>query len=103
MAKLALKANPTFKAKVGIPVAGGESIDVEFTFKHRTREVLDAFVSSNGERTDSETFLAMVEGWDLDESFTAETANVLLENYIGASFAAFRVYIEELTKSKAKN
>jgi hypothetical protein len=41
MAKLKLVANPTFRAKVGIPVAGGPEVPVEFVFKHRTKTALD--------------------------------------------------------------
>ncbi|MGZ9713900.1 phage tail assembly chaperone [Glaciimonas sp. GNP009] len=103
MAKLKLVANPTFKAMVGIPVAGGESVSVEFTFKHRTKTALDVFVQSRKEKSDSDTFLDMVEGWDLDDPFNEESAELLLENYIGTALAAYRVYVDELVQAKVKN
>ena len=41
MGKFKLVAEPTFKATVNIPVAGGDSEPVEFTFKHRTKDQLE--------------------------------------------------------------
>jgi len=103
MAKLALKANPTFLAKVGIPVAGGASVDVLFTFKHRTKTELVEFVSTRQDKSDQETFLEMVTGWDLEDAFTPENVKELLENYIGAALAVYEAYKTELIKAKAGN
>lgn len=103
MAKLALKANPTFTKKVGIPVAGGAVSDVTFTFKHRTKTELEKFIDSRPDKDDVETFMAMVEAWDLEEEFNIENATELLENYIGAALAVYRAYIDELVAAKAKN
>lgn len=103
MAKLALKAAPTFSAKVGIPVAGGASVDVMFTFRHRTKTELAAFISSRADQTDEATFLEMVSGWDLEDAFGPESVKELLENYIGAALATYHAYLDELTKAKAGN
>lgn len=103
MAKLALKAAPTFKASVGIPVAGGEPVMVEFTFKHRTKTTLDEFTKSRADQTDTESFMAMVEGWDLEDAFTKESVDELLENYIGAALAVYRGYVNNLVQAKVKN
>ena len=103
MAKLSLVANPTFKAKVGIPVAGGESIDTVFTFKHRTKDELDEFIKTRADKSDAESFLDMVSGWDLQDEFTPENVETLLQNYIGTGLAAFRVYIDELLGARLKN
>jgi hypothetical protein len=103
MASLKLVANPTFKAKVSIPVAGSAPVVVEMTFRHRTKTALDEFISSRGETKDTDTFLAMVTAWDLTDEFTPENVGTLLENYIGTALAAYRVYIDELVQAKAKN
>ena len=103
MAKLQLKANPTFSASVGVPVAGGEEVPVVMTFKHRTRTELDEFIKSRPKKSDVQTFLDMVEGWDLEDEFNEANAKTLLENYIGAALATFHVYIDQLVQAKAKN
>lgn len=103
MAKLTLKADPTFPGKVGVPVAGGESVDVIFTFKHRTKKQLDEFIKTRKEKSDVETFMAMVVGWELEDAFTKKNIEELLENHIGTALAAYEVYIFELVKNKAKN
>lgn len=103
MAKLTLVANPTFKAKVGIPVAGGDPVEVEFTFKHRTKSALDEFIKSRAEKSDVDSFFDMVEGWDLTDTFNRESVELLLENYIGTALTTYRAYIDELVQAKLKN
>lgn len=111
MAKLTLKANPTFKAKVAIPVPGGDDGVMTFTFKHITRAELEARTAAiNGkvERgetlpTDVETVLECAVGWDLDEPFNAENVEVLLNQYHGAGRAIALGYALELTKARQGN
>lgn len=103
MARLSLNASPTFVAKVGIPVAGAEPVAVVFTFRHRTRRELDDFIKSRADKPDTETFLEMVTGWDLEDEFTPANAERLLENYIGTALATYRVYIDQLIQGKSKN
>jgi hypothetical protein len=103
MAKLSLKASPSFTARVEIPVAGGKSIPVNFNFKHRTKTQLAEWVQARSGKTDDESFLDMVEGWDLEDEFSPENISFLLENYIGSALAVYHAYLEELTREKAKN
>ena len=103
MAKLSLKVNPTFTAKVGIPCAGGEDAEVMLTFKHRTKTALAEFANSRAEKTDVQSFMDMVEGWDLSDALTEANVAELLENYIGAAVATYRTYVQELTKAREKN
>lgn len=103
MAKLSISAAPTFKAMVAIPVAGGESVEVEITFKHRTKLQLDEFVASCADKTDAETFMEMASGWEFAEEFSADTVKTMTQNYMGAGLATYRVYLDELVKAKAKN
>lgn len=103
MAKLKLVAKPTFKAKVGIPVAGGDAVPVEFVFRHRTKTALDEWIKSRADKSDAESFMEMVEGWELEDEFNRESVELLLENYVGAALATYRVYIDELVQAKLKN
>jgi hypothetical protein len=103
MAKLKLVANPTFKAMVSIPVAGDEPAMVEMTFNHRTKTQLDEFIKASAEKKDADVFMEMVSGWELEDAFTRESIETLLENYIGTALAVFQKYIDELYKAKVKN
>lgn len=103
MTKLVLKANPTFQASVGIPIAGGTSVPVLMTFKHRTRTALKEFIDTRADKTDTESFFDMVCGWELSDEFNEANVNELLENYIGAGLATYRTYVDELTKAREKN
>lgn len=103
MAKLSIKAAPTFKATVSIPVAGGAPVDVEFTFKHRTKDEMKSFLESRDGLTDVDTLLQMVDNWDFAEAFTRESAEEMLQNYLGAAVNIYVRYVEELTKAKTKN
>lgn len=103
MAKLKLVANPTFKARVGIPVAGSEPVLVEFNFKHRTKTALDDFIKTRADKSDVDSFMEMVEGWDLEDQFCKESVELLLENYIGTALAVYRAYVDELLQAKLKN
>lgn len=98
-----LKANPTFSAKVPFPVAGEDSVDVSLTFKHRTKSELTKWIEGGKTRSDEDTFLDMVEGWEIDEPFNKENVAILLQHHIGVSVAAFHVYTDELMKHREKN
>ena len=103
MAKLQLKAAPTFSAEVGIPLHGGGTSEVVLTFKHRTMEEMDAFIKDRATKSDVESFMDMVAGWDLEDPFTEESVKTLLQNYNGAALAAFKKYIDELVQARLGN
>jgi len=103
MAKLKLVANPTFKAKVGIPTAGGDPVEVEFTFKHRTKAALDQWMKDMTGKGNAEYILGFVEAWELEDALTKENIETLLENYMGASQAIIDVYFDELYPAKLGN
>ena len=103
MAKLKLVANPTFTAKIGIPVAGGDPVDVVFTFRHRTKTQLDEFVRTRADKPDADSVMEMASAWDLEDPFNRENVELLLENYIGAALAIFRGYVDQLVQAKLGN
>jgi len=96
-AKLVLTANPTFKAKVAIPVPGAGTTDVEFIFKHRTKDQLKEFMDSNDGRSDVEVITDMCSGWDLAEPFDEENVEKLVQVYVGSAQAIFETYLSEST------
>ena len=103
MTKLSLIASPTFKAKVPVPISGGNPVDVEMVFRHRTKKELSEFANSREKKTDTETFMDMVVGWELSDEFTSTNVELLLENYIGAALATYRAYFDEMVKAKLGN
>lgn len=98
-----LRADPTFSKEVAFPVAGGDSVNVALTFKHRTKKELNDWVAGSKDRTDEASFMDMVQGWDIDEPFTKENVAILLQHHIGVALATYQVYIEELTRHREKN
>jgi hypothetical protein len=104
-----LKADPTFTAKVAFPVSGGASVDVELTFKHRTKAELNKWLEEGKRkedgtvRSDEQTFLEMVEGWKIDEPYTKENVEILLQHHMGVALATYQVYLDELTRHREKN
>ena len=103
MAKLKLTADPTFKAKVGIPVPGKGTTDVEFTFKWRTAEEADAWYEETKDHKDVDLIPTMATGWELDDAFNAENIAKLCSVYMGAAVAITRAYVAELRGARAKN
>jgi hypothetical protein len=102
--KLKLKADPTFKATVGIPIAGGEPAPVLFTFKHRTKDEHEKFVTEESPKmSDLELVLAVAEGWDLEDAFTRENVELLLQNYHRAGPVIAIAYTNELMAAKLGN
>jgi len=96
--KLKLEANPTFRAKVGIPIPGEtRRHPVTFVFKHMAKTEFEAFAPTEG-ASDVDTTLRYVEGWgdEIDEPFSRETLAKLLEAYPGAAFAIGDTYAAEL-------
>lgn len=96
MPTLKLNADPTFKTKVAIPIPGGEPVEVEFEFKHRTSDELAEWMKTAGKRTDIESTTGCIVGWALDDKFNKANVERLLKNYHGASRAIASKYLSEL-------
>jgi hypothetical protein len=103
MAKLTLVANPTFKASVGIPVAGGGVVNTGFTFKHRTVTQREEWSKSLEGKPDAEVVLSILTGWEFDEPLNQENVFTLLDNHAGARDAIIEKYYDELTGVRTKN
>lgn len=101
--KFSLTLAPTFRCKVGIPVPGEKSADVEFIFKGRSREAFKDFIESLKDREDADVVMDIASGWDLEDAFTKENVEILTGNYLGAAKAVIEAYLSELTTGRAKN
>ena len=101
--KFNLVAIPTFKFKVSIPVSGGKSVDVEFVYKHRTRAQFVEFVDTLGDREDVSVIMDIASGWDLEDAFSAESLELMTQNYMGSARAIIQTYINELSDVRVKN
>ncbi|KAF1706291.1 phage tail assembly chaperone [Pseudoxanthomonas sacheonensis] len=103
MAKLILTAEPTFKAPVAIPVPGGKTTTVSFTFTWRTRDQAKDWMESIEKMSDEEIVLSAATGWELDDDFNAENVKALCQKFGGSARAIFNTYVDELRGAKAKN
>lgn len=105
MAQLTLKANPTFVAKVGIPVAGGAPVEVEFTFNHKTVDQFKEFAErTTREKTPNLDYIMEIAiGWNLEDEFNRDNVTKLLQNYHGAPGAISFRYANELMQAKLGN
>jgi hypothetical protein len=102
--KLKLTAEPTFKAKVGIPVPGAKPVDVEFTFRHRTKAEAKAWWEGLAEGAeDAATVMDCITAWDLEDAFDSENVGRLLDSYPGAAGVILSGYLRELTGARTKN
>lgn len=100
---LKLKADPTFKATVPIPIPGGEPVNVVVTFKHRTVVQLAEFEEWVEGKPNREVVMSCVIGWELDDEFTPDNVDRLLDNYHGAARAIAKTYIRELAALRLGN
>ncbi|MNO64407.1 hypothetical protein D3C76_551350 [compost metagenome] len=101
--KFSLKAAPTFKKSVDLPVHGGDAVAVEFEFKHRTRDDLDAWLKDIKEKSDAEVLAGCVVGWDLSDKCEAESFELLTQNYAGTGPAITKAYVDEILQARRKN
>lgn len=92
---LKLAAEPTFKAPVRIPIAGGEPEPVVFTFRHRKASELIEFKEWVKGKANLETVEACVAGWALTDEFSKANIERLLDNYPGAARAILDTYLSE--------
>ena len=100
-----INPTPTFKLDVTIPSpTGGGKVGV--IFKHKGRKALAEFVKSLTEegstRTDLDGLLEIIVGWDgVQEPFSKEALESLLDNYPAAAKAIYDVYFPAVSEGTA--
>ena len=82
--------------------------DIALTAKHKGKTELQEFFASisNPEkpRPDLETVLDILDGWEgVDQKFSKENVEILLENYVGAHIAILNAYSTGYFEAKEKN
>lgn len=103
---LKIKADPTFKAGVRIPTAGGKVHTIEMEFRHMTADEFREFMSGEASvgRSDVDTVLALAVGWSgVDAPFNRESLEVLFQHHIAAPREIGKVFAEELLQAREKN
>ena len=102
-AKLSLAVVATFAATVAIPVPGGKTADVEFTFKWMDKDDFKEFVENLAGAKDVDALMDILAGWDLDETFSKDQVGKLVQRYMGAARAILDKFLAEVTGARAKN
>ncbi len=101
---LKLQPNPTFKAKVGIPVPGQDKpAEIVCEFAHMDRVEFAAFAApeASASRSDAESLQRILRGWEgVDAPFSAEAVTTLCQQYHGAAYAISSAFVAELTKAR---
>ena len=105
-----LEPNPTFTAPVSIPLPGGETATVDFTFAHMGRKELQEFIAAVKEIPDSEALRKIVAGWSgvagadgKTIPYSADALEALVDSYHAAALAVLQTYFRELTGQRVKN
>jgi hypothetical protein len=101
--KFSLKAAPTFKVAVDLPLHGGETASVTFEFKHRTRDALNAWLEEIQGKPDAKVLAECVVGWDLEDKCDAKSFALLCQNYAGSGKVIVQGYIDEILQARRKN
>ena len=105
---LALQPKPTFTKEVVLTVPGGGEGKFKAVFQHKTKTELQAFFASISDeknpRPDIESVMEILVGWEgVDQKFSKENVEILLENYFGAALAILNAYSLGYFEAKEKN
>lgn len=126
MSKIKLGTPPKeFKKDVTIPLLEGDSEDVTFTFKFRTRQQYGELVDAMNEKsskppkgnkplTTKEGFeigaqlaidyiMDIASGWSLPEEFNKDNIRLFVDNIPGASMAVTEAYRLAIVEGRIKN
>ena len=106
-----LVPDPTFIVAVPLSVPGLPArLDVQITFKNKSRTALQAWINSASSKQDFVLLGEVIESWSgLQDAngepvpFSLTALSDLIENYGAAHVEIYRAYLAELTKSKEKN
>ena len=98
--KLNLIASPTFSCAVNIPVAGAQPIAVQFTCKHRTRDEYKTFLEDLKDQEDVALVMSIASGWDLEDAFTQDNVETMVQNHMGSALAILEAYMAECSGAK---
>lgn len=99
-----LTPDPTFTAKVDIPVPGKKPLKLEIIFKHRGVDELKQFMEQMSEfENDTETVMEIATGWDHKLPFERDNVEKLVKGYIGSAGAIITKYLQENSGARLGN
>lgn len=104
-----LNASPTFKAPVPLSVPGlKQPLEVEFTFRHKKRTALQAWLDRWTVSPTHELLAEVVDGWALHRDgepvpYSVSALAELVETYTPARGEISDAYLIELSRAKRKN
>lgn len=99
-----LQPNPTFFAKVDIPVPGGDPATLEVEFRHMRRDDAAEFARGLADRDPLDSLRQVVVGWKgADAEFSDAALAELHANYAGAADRILAAYFDELRGARRKN
>ncbi len=100
-----LQSNPTFKAKVGISIAGdSKPAEIEVEFKYLSKTAIKTYFDSLQGKTDADALDDIIVGWNgVDQPYSTEALATLIDNYPAAASDLFEAFRRELIEAKRKN
>jgi hypothetical protein len=101
--KVSLEPDAAFMADVGIHVPGKGTVEVTFTFKHRGKKELDAFLKESKGKDDAAYIMMIASGWELEEEFNKKNVETFITKRHGSALAITDTYFSELLGAKEKN
>jgi hypothetical protein len=107
---LKLVPNPTFKLDVNIPLPTGNVAKIKLEYKHLGRAALEDWLKSTADeegnvlRKDHEALGEVIVDWSgVDEKFSQENLEQLLDSYPSAGRAMINAYLPAILEGKTKN
>lgn len=100
-----LTPNPTFTAKVPLSVPGQDKpANVDIEFKHLSRPKIKTYFEGLEGKTDTDALGEIIIGWKgIDEDYSPEALQELLDNYPAAAGELFEAFRKELMEARRKN
>lgn len=100
-----IQHNPTFKTIVPLSIAGQEEQpEIEVEFKYFGRRALREVIDRNAAEGEAAILKEVVVGWGrIDEPYSTEALDRLLDEFPAAASDFFIAYRRELVESKRKN
>ncbi|MDP2792557.1 MAG: phage tail assembly chaperone [Sulfurisoma sp.] len=100
-----LQPAPTFKAKVGISIAGqARPNEIEVEYRYLTKEAIKTYFDNLQGKADADALAEIVVGWSgVEEAYSPEALSLLIDNYPAAASDLFDAFRRELLEAKRKN
>lgn len=95
--------DPTFTARVPIPVPGAKPEKVMFTFKFRDRDQFKDLMGRLEQMEDLDMLKEICSGWELIEPFDDEHLKIFIAKHIGGPRQVLQTYLDENGQARMGN